>query len=61
MANLTQPIQPADPKPGQIILVTFKNHVWAAEKVGRPVEEVLKIVQENNRKDLVTTMQVPIR
>lgn len=59
MSNLTQPIQPKDPKPGSYIIVTFKNHVWAAEKVGKPVEEVLKAVQEANRSEKACLMRVP--
>lgn len=59
MSGLTQPIQPLDPKPGSYILVTFKNHVWAAEKTGKPVEEVLKYVQECNRNEVPCTLRVP--
>ena len=59
MSGLTQPIQPADPKPGQAILVTFKNYKWAAEILGENEETLLKEVQACNREDEICVRSVP--
>lgn len=61
MSKLMQSIQPKDPRPGQTILVTFKNHKWAASVLGMDEAEVLAKVQEANREDVVLAMKVPIR
>lgn len=54
-----QSIQSANPKPGTLVFVTFKNHKWAAEVLQVNEAELLKEVQAAGRADEVVIKKVP--
>lgn len=54
-----QSIQAIDPKPGTAIIVTFKNYKWAAGVLKQTEAELLKKVQEYNRKEQALLIKVP--
>lgn len=54
-----QSIQSANPKPGTMIFVTFKNHKWAAEILKVDEADLLKEVQTAGRKEELVLKKVP--